>query len=69
MDDYDENVLEFLTGQRRATISATKPGLISLLKGLAAGWPKDCRIEAENSDGTLTATVPVKWIRIGPPAE
>ena len=36
---------------------------------LARNRPEECRIIAENADGSVVARVPVGWIRINPPKQ
>jgi len=69
-DSMNENVIEFLRGQKVATVTlASNTRLNSRVRKLAAEKPDECQISAENSDGSIVAHVPVKWIKISPPRQ
>lgn len=69
MDSMTENVMEFLRGQQRATLTFSQGRFISRVRKLAEERPEDCQITAENADGSIVAHVPVSWIKINPPRE
>ena len=62
----NENVIEFLKDQKRATLSLTQGRYKSRIRRLAEERPGECEIVAENADGSLCAHIPVAWIRINP---
>lgn len=62
----DENVIEFTKGTDRATVTLSQGRYVTRIKKLAAEHPEECRIIAQNSDGSIYAHIPVKWIRINP---
>lgn len=64
-----ENVIEFTTGSKRATVSFSQGRYKTRIKQLAKSHPEECEIVAENQDGSLCAHIPVKWIRINPSKE
>lgn len=69
-DHYDnENVIEWLRGGKTATLSLTQGRTITRVMKLARNRPEECRIIAENADGSIVARVPVGWIRINPPKQ
>ena len=63
----NENAIEFLKDSERATVTFTQGRYKSRVKRLAESHPEECRIIAENEDGSLCAHIPVKWVRISPP--
>ncbi|MGI6095017.1 MAG: hypothetical protein ACOYBL_06250 [Lachnospiraceae bacterium] len=62
----DENVIEFLRDQGRATVTFSQGRYKTRIKKLAESHPDECEIVAENKDGSLYAHIPVSWIRINP---
>lgn len=62
-----ENVIEFLNGQKRATLSLSQKRYISKIEKLAQQRPNECEILARNQDGSICAKVPVNWVKISPP--
>lgn len=69
MDGCNENVIEFMTNDTRATLSFSQGRYKSVIRKLAEKQPEDCRIIADNEDGSICAHVPVSWIRISPPRQ
>ena len=66
-DHYDnENVIEWLRGGKTATLSLTQGRTITRIMKLAKSRLEECRIIAENVDGSIVARVPVGWIKISP---
>lgn len=67
---YDnENVIEWFRGGKTATLSLTQGRTITRVMKLAKSRPEECKIIAENADGSIVAKVPVGWIRINPPKQ
>ncbi|MBT9840802.1 hypothetical protein [Blautia sp. MCC283] len=69
MDGCNENVIEFMTNDTRATLSFSQGRYKSVIRKLAEKHPEDCQIIADNEDGSICAHVPVAWIRISPPRQ
>lgn len=67
MYNSNENVIEFLRGEDRATVTFSQGRYVSKIKRLAAKYPDECQIVAENKDGSICAHVPVKWVSVNPP--
>lgn len=65
-DDYrfSENAIEWLSGERYATITVSQRKWIELIKTIARA--KKLKKITVNTDGTVTAKVPLEWIRILP---
>ena len=59
-----ENVLEWLKGAETATVTFSQGKYISKIRKLAEKFPEECKIKAENPDGSIVASIPVKWIKI-----
>lgn len=62
-----ENVIEFLNGQKRATVTLSQGRYKTKIEKLAKERPDECKILARNSDGTILAHVPTSWVKISPP--
>ena len=66
-DHYgNENVIEWVKDGKTATLSLTQGRTISRVMKLAKSRPEECKIVAENKDGSICARVPVGWIKISP---
>ena len=61
----NENNIEFLRGQERATAYFTQRRFINRIKKFKEEHPDDVEIY-ENSDGSVLVHFPVKWIHITP---
>lgn len=64
-----ENTIEFVKDSDRATVSFSQGRYITRIRKLAAERPEECKIMAENKDGSICAHIPVVWIRINPSIE
>lgn len=62
-----ENVIEFLNGQKRATLTLSQGRYKTKIEKLAKERPNECDIVARNADGSICAHVPVSWVKISPP--
>ena len=60
----NENVIEFLRDQETATLTLSQGRFISKVRKLAEQYPEECKIIAENKDGSILAHIPTKWIKI-----
>ena len=65
MADFEENAIEWLTGQKRATVTATQKRLANRLQKFAKDFPDAVDIIV-NKDGSVCAHVPVNWVKISP---
>lgn len=65
MKELHDNVIEFFTEEKTATLSLHKKKYVNRIKKLAESRPDEVEL-AENSDGTICATIPLKWIKISP---
>lgn len=61
-----ENVIEFIKGGKRATVTFCHGRYKSRIKKLATERPEECQIVTENEDGSVYAHIPVAWIKINP---
>ena len=64
-----ENVIEWVKDGKTATLSLTQGRTISKVMKLAKNRPGECKIIAENKDGSICARVPIGWVRINPPKQ
>lgn len=69
MEDFRENVIEFVLNSDVATCTFYQQRYVTRIKELAKKKPDKCKITAENSDGSIVAHIPVSWIRINPEKE
>lgn len=61
-----ENVVEFISGTRTATVTFTNQKHINRIKKLYEERKDDFKYFVENSDGSVCAKLPLKWIKINP---
>ena len=59
-----ENVLEFISGTRTATVTFTNKKHINRIKKLYEERKDDFKYLVENPDGSVCAKIPLKWIKI-----
>ena len=63
-----ENVIEWLNGQQTVTVTFSQPRFINKVKKLAEVH-SEVKIVAENSDGSICAHVPLKFIKLSAPRQ
>ena len=64
-NSMNENVIEFLRGQKTATVTfANATRYNNKIRKMAEQYPDECQIVCENADGSIMAHIPVKWIRV-----
>lgn len=59
-----ENMIEFISGTRTATVTFTNPKHINRIKKLYQERGDEFKSLYENTDGSICATLPLKWIKI-----
>ncbi len=62
-----ENVIEFLTGERFCSVTFTNRKHITRIKKLKEEHPEEFKGFFENTDGSVYAKFPLKWVKITPP--
>ena len=68
MDGVIENIIEWLRGDKEAKVTApTASKLKGQVMKLAEKYPDEVKIIDENRDGSIYASVPVKWVNIRHP--
>lgn len=65
----NENVIEFLKDQERATVTFSQGRYKTVIERLAERFPDECQVVARNKDGSLLAHVPTEWVKIRPNKE
>ena len=65
-DNNNENCIEFLSGERSAVVSFTNRKHINRIKKLYEERKDDFKYFHENTDGSICAKLPLKWIKINP---
>ena len=63
-DNNNENCIEFLSGERSAVVSFTNKKHINRIKKLYEERKDDFKYFHENTDGSVCAKLPLKWIKI-----
>ena len=64
--ENSENMIEFISGTRTATVSFTNQKHINRIKKLYEERKDDFKYFVENPDGSVCAKIPLKWIKINP---
>ena len=59
-----ENMIEFISGTRTATVTFTNQKHINRMKKLYEERKDDFKYFKENKDGSICAKIPLKWIKI-----
>ena len=59
-----ENMIEFISGTRTATVTFTNQKHINRIKKLYEERKDDFKYFIENPDGSICAKLPIKWIKI-----
>ena len=59
-----ENMIEFISGTRTATVTFTNKKHINRIKNLYEDRKDDFKYFVENPDGSVCAKLPLKWIKI-----
>lgn len=65
----NENVIEWLKDAKTAAVTLTQRRYITKVKKYAQSKPDECKVLAENADGSIFAHIPVSWVKISPPKE
>lgn len=61
---YSENAIEWLSGERYCTVTVSQRKWIEMLKSIAK--IKRLKKITVNLDGTVTARIPIDWVKIIP---
>ena len=64
MDDFKENVIEFVQNSKVATVTFCQGRFVTRIKELAKNYPDEVQITKENEDGSIVAHIPTKYIVI-----
>ena len=65
-DNNNENCIEFLSGERSAVVSFTNKKHIKRIKKLYEERKDDFKYFHENTDGSICAKIPLKWVKLNP---
>lgn len=63
-NSYNENAIEWITGDKTATVTFSNGRFVGKVRKLAAEHPDEVKIVKDYGNGIL-AHIPVKYIRIG----
>ena len=61
-----ENCIEWITGERSATLTFSEPKMIKRIKTIYSERADEFKRYTENDDGSICVTVPKKWCKINP---
>ena len=61
-----ENAIEWLSTQKVVTVTLGNGRIKTQVEKLVESRPDEVQITARNSDGTIVAHVPLKWVNIRP---
>lgn len=61
-----ENMIEFISGTRTATVTFTNKKHINRIKKIYEERKDDFKYFVENPDGSVCAKIPLKWVKINP---
>ena len=64
--ENSENMIEFISGTRTATVTFTNQKHINRIKKLYEERKDEFKYLVENPDGSVCAKLPLKWIKINP---
>lgn len=65
-DNNNENCIEFLSGEMSAVVSFTNRKHINRIKKLYEERKDDFKYFHENTDGSICAKIPLKWVKLNP---
>lgn len=69
METNRENMIDFITGTKTATVSFTNQKYINKIKKLYESHKEEFDYMVENKDGSVCARIPLSWIKITPPKQ
>ena len=64
MAEFQENVIEWLTGQNMATVTFSQKKYINRIERMAEKHGSCVEILAKNEDGSITARIPLSAIHL-----
>lgn len=64
MAEIKENNIEWYTGQDRVTVSFSQKKYVNRIKNMAEKHPSCVEIIAENEDGSIYATIPLRAVHL-----
>jgi hypothetical protein len=67
--ENNENMIDFISNARTATVSFTNSKYINRIKALYEDEDRkgEFKYFIENEDGSICAKIPLKWVKISPP--
>ena len=65
-ENNNENCLEFLSGERYVTVSFSNRKHVNRIKKLYEERGGEFKYFRENTDGTICAKLPLKWLKLNP---
>lgn len=65
--DLKETTYNYIVGEKTGIFYSGEQKWINKIKRLAENNSNEVKITYENEDGSILATIPVKWFKISPP--
>lgn len=65
--DTQETTTNYIRGDQCFNLFSSEPKWIRKIHMLVDQHPDEVKIEYENEDGSLCASVPIKWFKVSPP--
>lgn len=67
--DFRETAINYIAGESIASFFSAERKWINKITNYATKYPNDVIITATNDDGSICATIPVKWFKLSPPRQ
>ena len=64
MDKLTENLIEWITDSKVATVTFSQKRYITKLRKLCEKYPDMARIDVENADGSVTGHISIKAVKL-----
>lgn len=67
MSDFQENNVQWYTGQKTVTASFTQKKFVTRFRKYLKNKVQGLQIVAQNKDGSICVRFPLSWVKISPP--
>lgn len=69
MADFKETAFNYIVGDKEGTFFSSETKWITKIERLAKERPNDVHIKYRNDDGSIIASVPIKYFKLSPPKQ
>lgn len=66
MDSTNENVIEWITGDKTIGVTLSQKKFVNKIQKYAKDHPGEIDV-INNTDGSLFVTLPLSWLKLSPP--